>query len=115
MTFTESDLGLTADQITEIKAGLTDTGADPPVDPIDRSIDEQTARIESRRGTVTITDDNYRRWLRSLVRFDLFTQLGTVSAATQREYDETMKELDALKSGAGGSGAWGSATRYQDS
>lgn len=95
-TFAETDLHISDDELTKIKAGLANTAI---ADPITSTITEQMAKVDDYTLRYAISDDRYQRLVRALVLFQLYSLLGPVPSNYQKLYDETMQEMRDIRDG----------------
>jgi hypothetical protein len=91
-----SDLNISQAELDSITAALANSGVP---DPIGNVISEQVQKVEDYTLKFKITDVRQKRLVRPLVLFQLYSLLGQVSAALQRDYDGAMKELEDIRDG----------------
>lgn len=95
--FTESDLLLKDDYLSQLKEALENTGE---LDPIGQAIDEAEQQVALYTGRYTLTDPHRFRLVRPIVLWVIHRKVGIGTPEQfQNGYEEAMKELRAIRDG----------------
>jgi len=116
--FTQDDLLLPPEELSQLHVALANFGQS---DPLATAVAEATATVSLYTSAYILDDATWRRLMRPLAIWHLYSLVGQVPEAHQEARDAAMKELTAIRDGefplplaggtGGGRGAWGSDTR----
>ncbi|MBN8245882.1 MAG: DUF1320 family protein [Verrucomicrobia bacterium] len=95
-TFTQDDLMLPPQEMAQLHTALANLGQQ---DPLGRAVGEATDTVALYLRGLVVPDSQWRRMMRTLVIWMLYTQLGMVSEAQEKAYEATMKELREIRDG----------------
>lgn len=97
-TFAESDLQISQTEIDALKATLANTGV---ADAFTHAISEAIEKVNNYTLRYAISDDRYRRFVRTLVLYEVYTLVnqGKPAQEHQKRYDEVMAELKDIRDG----------------
>ena len=95
--FTESDLLLKDDYLSQLKEALENTGE---LDPIGQAIAEAEQLVALYTGRYTLTDPHRFRLVRQIALWVIHGNVGIGTPEQfQNRYEEAMKELRAIRDG----------------
>lgn len=96
-TFTESDLHLTQERLGQLRSACASDGLS---DPIASAIEEAVASVNGMTANYVLDPVRWKRFVRSVARFSLFTSAGELSDSEDRAYQSAWKELTGIRDGA---------------
>lgn len=118
--FSQDDLLLPPDELSQIHVGLANLGS---VDPLGTAVTEATATVSMYSSRYVLEEAMWRRLMRPLAIWHLYSLIGQVPEAHQKARDAAIEELKEIRDGkfpltpAGGNsahntaGSWGSDSR----
>ncbi|MCW5556611.1 MAG: DUF1320 family protein [Verrucomicrobiae bacterium] len=95
-TFSQDDLMLPPQQMARLHTALVNLGQQ---DPLGRAVAEATDTVGLYLRGFSIPDSQWRRMMRPVVIWMLYTQVSMVSDAVQKAYDAIMGELRDIRDG----------------
>lgn len=119
-TFNQDDLLLPQEELSQLHVALANFGQG---DPLATAVAESTATVSLYTSRYVLDDATWRRLMRPLAIWHLYSLVGQVPEAHQKARDAAVAELEAIRDGkfplplAGGTtnpgraGAWGSDFR----
>ncbi len=98
ITFTEEDLlvDISQEELDGIAKELVAVGHP---EPIASTIGEQMQKVEDYTLRFAVPDLRFKRLLRALVLYELYSRLADIPAKRALKYEEAMKELKDIRDG----------------
>lgn len=121
--YTEADLALTQDKLTQLTRAMANRGIS---DPVLIFINEAVQTVSDYTAAYVLADDRWKRLMRPLALCKIYQSIGELPEAVKKAYDDAMKELEQIRDGkfpnlppadpplveiTSQSGAWGSGTK----
>lgn len=118
--FTQDDLLLPPDELSQLHVALANLGAG---DPLATAVREATETVAIYTSRYILDDSTWRRLMRPLAIWSLYSQTGQVSETQGKARDGAMKELEGIRDGkfplplqdpiseGAPTGDWGSETK----
>jgi hypothetical protein len=96
MAFSENDLLLSPDKLAQLTKALAPTGVP---DPVQYFCDEGSGLVARMTNGYIIDPMSMRDMIRAVALFKCYSKAGPVPKDIQKDYDDTMKELQAIAGG----------------
>lgn len=118
--FSQDDLLLPPDELSQLHVGLANLGQ---VDPLATAVAEATGTVKLYTGRYVLDDAMWRRLMRPLAIWSLYSLIGQVPEAVGKARDAAMDELKKILAGefplplqdssvdGATNGSWGSETK----
>lgn len=96
MAFTDDDLLLSADKVTQLTKALSNMNV---ADPLQYLCDEASADVARLTTGYVLDDNSVRGFIRALALYRIYGYAGPVPLDVQKAYDAASAELQAIASG----------------
>jgi hypothetical protein len=94
--FSEADLALTQDKLSQITRALANRGI---ADPVQIFVDDAVQMVSDYTAAYALAADRWRRLMRPIALCKIYQSIGELPDAVKKAYDDAVRELEEIRDG----------------